>query len=441
MCSTGLSKALVIFLSGIVGACASDTSIGKLVTRAQKEKTLHVRGDLDRTALGKPGHLAVHRDGRYMPGTTGVAQSVGRSRGSVLKASQMGNSLQQGIMNFPSAVMQGMGDFVAAQKKRNDLLRELKRQPTSQVGDINAVDSSMDFSTKTYPKIDLATPGLRVVNQEPPVYMVDNFLEPSECDALISAAKSDTLESIKYNGRYVLLDHNRLWPVFPMILLSAIPKSHVLSSALSWESFERYLTVLGPNALMVGSMILLVPRIGEFLAPFVTKDSGAEAKSSKWTGLGSLEEQHPAKLAHESLLSRAENLCFAQRPQFETVKVTRYLKGAGQAVHADAYGPAEPGKEKEYFAEGGQRLAQCLVYLNDVPKEDGGSTKFFHPSLNGLAVQPKKGSALVFFPAFDDGSEDPRMMHSGETYMGDAAKWTAGTWLHQTPIQRNIPEQ
>merc|ERR1719453_2977948 len=149
---------------------------------------------------------------------------------------------------------------------------------------------------------------------------------------------------------------------------------------------------------MVGSMILLVPRIGEFLAPYVSKDSGAEAKSSKWTGLGDLDQKHPAKLAHEKLLSRAEDLCFAQKAQFEKVKVTRYLKGAGQDVHADAYAPPEPGKEEEYLADGGQRLAQCLVYLNDVPKEDGGSTKFFHPSVNGLEVQPKKGVGTCVLP-------------------------------------------
>jgi collagen type III alpha len=340
-------------------------------------------------------------------------------------------------------MQKSVSDCVESQKRRNELLRELKRQPTSQVADINAVDSVIDYdySAKTYPKIDLSTPGLRVVNQEPPVYMVDNFLQPSECDALISAAKSEDLESIKYNGRYVLLDHQRLWPIFPMIFLSAIPKSHILSSALSWESFQQYLTVLGPNALMVGSMILLVPRIGEFLAPYVSKDSGAEAKSSKWTGLGDLTKKHPARLAHESLLSRAENLCFAQQARFEKVKVTRYLKGAGQDVHADAYAPPEPGKEKEYLAGGGQRLAQCLVYLNDVPKEDGGSTKFYHPSVNGLAVQPKKGSALVFFPAFDDATEDARMMHAGETYFGDGAKWTAGTWLHESDIPQETAER
>merc|ERR1712187_435919 len=115
------------------------------------------------------------------------------------------------------------------------------------------------------------------------------------------------------------------------------------------------------------------------------------------------------------------------------------MGGGGQAAHSDAYPPAEPGKLGEYLAGGGQRLVQCLVYLNDVPKKDGGSTKFHHETLNGLEVQPKKGSALVFFPAFEDGTEDLRMVHSGETYLGEEAKWIVPTWLRQSDLPPTPP--
>lgn len=52
---------------------------------------------------------------------------------------------------------------------------------------------------------------------------------------------------------------------------------------------------------------------------------------------------------------------------------------------------------------GFQRRATLLVYLNDVAA--GGATRFDHL---GFAVQPRKGSALLFFPAFADGSPDAR---------------------------------
>eukprot|EP00467_Chlorarachnion_reptans_P016312 CAMPEP_0114503692 /NCGR_PEP_ID=MMETSP0109-20121206/9790_1 /TAXON_ID=29199 /ORGANISM="Chlorarachnion reptans, Strain CCCM449" /LENGTH=401 /DNA_ID=CAMNT_0001681751 /DNA_START=191 /DNA_END=1396 /DNA_ORIENTATION=- len=345
-----------------------------------------------------------------------------------------GRNLAARFSQFSGKFVEAVTGVAEGQKARFRLLNELKRQPSSQNGEVALQVQKELLARKSYPKINLEAPGVRVLNEEPPVYMVDNFLETSECDALIEAAESGELEQVKYSGAFVLLDHKRLWPIFPMIFLSAVPGSHALGSPPSIETFEKYLQVLGPNALLVGTMILLVPRIIETLTPILTKSSGAQFKGAKWVGIGALDESHPAKRAQESLLKRAEDLFYARRKQFERPTVTRYQKGQGQAVHSDAYPPAEPGKLQEYLAGGGQRLAQCLVYLNDVPSADGGSTKFFHPVLNGLEVQPKKGSALVFFPAFDDGTEDLRMMHSGETYVGEQSKWLAGTWLHQSDV-------
>eukprot|EP00747_Dinoflagellata_sp_TGD_P167794 gnl/TRDRNA2_/TRDRNA2_192911_c0_seq1.p1 gnl/TRDRNA2_/TRDRNA2_192911_c0~~gnl/TRDRNA2_/TRDRNA2_192911_c0_seq1.p1 ORF type:complete len:449 (+),score=65.06 gnl/TRDRNA2_/TRDRNA2_192911_c0_seq1:147-1349(+) len=381
------------------------------------------RASLDDTTMGKQAHLAVPR---------GFRSQMPQERGNLRVAASPGlpDPLQKGISIFPEAVQNKIVDFVETQTARQQLLDELKRQPSSRAGDVAAIVPEVDLATKTYPKINLNMPGLRVLNEEPPVYMVDNFLEASECDALIRAAKSDELEPIKFSGKYALLDHSRLWPIFPMLFLSAVPSSHALERPIpSLEGLELYLQVLGPNALLVGTMLLIVPRLIETLVA-----SGSQFSGLKWTGLDALDEKDPARLAHESILQNAEKLCFARRTQFERPTVTRYQKGGRQDVHSDAYHPPEPGKEEEYLAGGGQRLAQCLVYLNDVPKEDGGSTKFFHPSVNELAVQPKKGSALVFFPAFADGTEDTRMMHSGEEYTGEGSKWLAGTWLHESDV-------
>jgi len=60
--------------------------------------------------------------------------------------------------------------------------------------------------------------------------------------------------------------------------------------------------------------------------------------------------------------------------------------------------------------------------------EAGGETKFFGPAFGGLAVQPKKGSALIFPTATLEGLADERYLHSGEPVQV-GTKWIVGTWL------------
>jgi hypothetical protein len=55
------------------------------------------------------------------------------------------------------------------------------------------------------------------------------------------------------------------------------------------------------------------------------------------------------------------------------------------------------------YLQGYQRRATLLVYLNDV--REGGATRF---DRLGFAVQPKRGRALLFFPAFSGGMPDAR---------------------------------
>lgn len=359
------------------------------------------------------------------------------------------------------------------EKTQPQLIHEPTRRPLVQ--DDDRADTSrtpkVGTSTKEYPKIDLTSmPGIKVLSQEPPVYVVENFLTASECDALVQAVEHGQLRR-RYTGAAKLLDHSRLWPILPLTFLSALPGSHAFSGTSSSEALAQYLQILGPKALSVAAMLLLVPRLIEILAPIVTRKRDAEfkvlfkggssGKAGAWgeaqlgrqlqapwamwlvkcagadfTGLGGLDEHNPARRAHERFLRRAEDLCVASRSQFEPVTVRRYRKGQGTIAHVDARCPPPPGKLlEEYFASGGQRLVQCMLYLSDVPSKEGGATKFLHPSLRGLRVQPKKGSALIFFPAFTDGCEDIRMLHIGEPYLGEAFKWTANCWIREGHIR------
>ena len=99
--------------------------------------------------------------------------------------------------------------------------------------------------------------------------------------------------------------------------------------------------------------------------------------------------------------------------QMEEPQIVRYEMGDFFNWHEDAV-------PKEEAANGGQRLATLLVYLNDVSASGGGMTTFKELDVK---VRPEKGKALLFFPAFKDGTPDPRTLHAGSPAFD--TKWIA----------------
>lgn len=150
--------------------------------------------------------------------------------------------------------------------------------------------------------------------------------------------------------------------------------------------------------------------------------------------------------------------------QFEEPQLVRYLPGQQFRWHLDQVPPT-------MLENGGQRIATLLVYLNDVQGE--GATTFRDL---GLSVYPKKGMALLFFPAFagagtiggeDDGADkiskkkkkkkmnkqskvptvplsfeagdgDERTLHAGATPFV-ATKWIAQMWTHERAYEPQVP--
>ena len=133
---------------------------------------------------------------------------------------------------------------------------------------------------------------------------------------------------------------------------------------------------------------------------------------------------------HESVDLFLERTCaaFGDLPstRFDPVTVTKYEVDQFQAKHLDARLPHQINRNAAYLATGGQRIAQLICYLQ--APEAGGETKFFGPAFGGLAVQPKKGSALIFPTATLEGLADERYLHSGEPVQV-GTKWIVGTWL------------
>ena len=148
-----------------------------------------------------------------------------------------------------------------------------------------------------------------------------------------------------------------------------------------------------------------------------------------------------------------------QLEQTEEVQLVQYMgEGQGFGWHEDAL------SEKEATIEaGGQRIATLLVYLDEC--QDG---RTLFRDLRGkdgkrLGVSPKKGRALLFFPAitaatedeegdsndnedydafgnvyFDNTRADHQTTHAGEPPMGqNGQKHIAQLWIHSglhTPV-------
>lgn len=136
------------------------------------------------------------------------------------------------------------------------------------------------------------------------------------------------------------------------------------------------------------------------------------------------------KRGENELLQRIERriaeLVDCPLEQGEPIQVLHYEPGGEYKPHYDYFDPGHPGN-KEVLAQGGQRVATLIMYLNDVTR--GGSTVF--PEI-GLDVLPRKGHAVYFAYCDDEGALDVRTLHGG-TPVKDGEKWIATKWFRQKP--------
>ena len=110
----------------------------------------------------------------------------------------------------------------------------------------------------------------------------------------------------------------------------------------------------------------------------------------------------------------------------EPIQVLHYEPGGEYKPHYDYFDPAHPGNQ-EVLAQGGQRVATLIMYLNDVAR--GGSTVF--PEI-GLDVLPRKGHAVYFAYCDEAGALDVRTLHGGSP-VGSGEKWIATKWFRERP--------
>jgi prolyl 4-hydroxylase len=145
---------------------------------------------------------------------------------------------------------------------------------------------------------------------------------------------------------------------------------------------------------------------------------------------------HPDRTSQGTYFRRAENdliaviearlaeLTSCPLENGEPIQVLHYLPGTEYKPHYDYFNPSDPGN-RQVLSMGGQRVATLIMYLNDV--ESGGSTVF---PLIGLDVLPRRGNAVFFAYADEQGNLDTRTLHGGSP-VGAGEKWIATKWFRQ----------
>ena len=108
----------------------------------------------------------------------------------------------------------------------------------------------------------------------------------------------------------------------------------------------------------------------------------------------------------------------------EGLQVLRYGAGAESTPHFDFLMPTNAANVAS-LARSGQRVSTLVMYLNDV--DHGGETVF--PEA-GLAVAPRRGSAVYFEYCNADGQLDPLSLHAGAPVLA-GEKWVATRWMRQ----------
>ena len=137
---------------------------------------------------------------------------------------------------------------------------------------------------------------------------------------------------------------------------------------------------------------------------------------------------HLAKKAHPCpvLLQKIQALTNKPFGHMELPQVARYTDNQRYVEHYDGVDP-HTDAGRAFCANGGQRIATILCYLNDV--DEGGATAF-RRCQPPFECKPVKGMALIFFPGFMTGELDTDALHAGMPAID--TKWVSQVWIRQS---------
>jgi prolyl 4-hydroxylase len=110
----------------------------------------------------------------------------------------------------------------------------------------------------------------------------------------------------------------------------------------------------------------------------------------------------------------------------EGIQILNYRHGGEYKPHFDFFPPEQAGSSA-HMAQGGQRIATIIMYLNNV--EEGGETIF--PEIS-LSIAPRKGDAVYFGYCNSLEQVDRLTLHGGAPVV-KGEKWIATKWIRQHP--------
>ena len=270
-------------------------------------------------------------------------------------------------------------------------------------------------------QIDRYYDNLRQIHQSPDIFVIDDYLTSGECESIIQAAKdSNELKRspIAYagwtNDFKASVELAARGPAFWFAVVNILYGSSVLNEF----GLPILLRGVGAYAFALGVAVAL-----SLLEKQKKEKVLQEMRTSSSCVLGGQSD------GEKTLIRNTRKLLAGANPNtFEAPTCIRYEPGQRLAAHFDA----NRGAQIEDAERGGQTLATLLVYLNDQSESSGGETVFNR--LN-IKVVPRKGSALLFFPATESGEFDERVEHEGLEVLGPEDKWIVRIWKHEKLVK------
>ncbi len=232
-------------------------------------------------------------------------------------------------------------------------------------------------------------------------------------------------------------------------LLAQGPAAEPVAAGDDWAGLRRAVDLgfwtsapssspLCPSPLIYSMKGLIPPAVSAWviqqsrprLAPAEVYDpqSGRSGRSEE-TRLNSIANFGLAETCLLNLMVQARVSAAVRVPasHLEAFAVLHYEVGEEYGEHFDYLDPQIPGYAAE-IARMGQRVATCLIYLND--DFEGGVTEF--PQL-GLSYRGAAGDALVFFSADAAGAPDRRTVHAGRPPTA-GQKWLLSQFIRNRPV-------